>query len=199
MGMTTDPFSLLGLEPTAALDPAVVRQVFQERAAAVHPDHGADAEDRAERTALFASLNEAQRCLSSTPQRLRVLLQVRYPELAASHAGAAMDGAFMELFGAVGAALEKAKAVQSRRAGLVSALARAMLMADETVAADAVMAALGAVNEAMGELERSLPALDETMRSGEACGPQLKAAAARAGFLEKWQAQLRAAHAGAAG
>ena len=105
----------------------------------------------------------------------------------------------MELFGAVGAALEKAKTVQSRRAGVVSALARAMLMADETVAADAVMAALAAVNDAMGELERSLPALDETMRSGEACGPQLKAAAARAGFLEKWQAQLRAAHAGAVG
>ena len=198
MSAAGDAFALLGLPRAAALSADAVRLAFKDRAAAVHPDHAADEADRLPRSAAFAALNEAQLTLRSTARRLRHLLDLEWPALAASRAGAAMDDAAMSLFGSVAHALRLAEAAARRRDAAASALVRAMAAGDVMAAADAVSDALAAVEEAAAAMEDNLVAIDAARAAGEACGPALMAAAARAGFLEKWQGQLRQAFAGLA-
>lgn len=186
--MKTDAFALLGLPRGAALCEDEVRAAFQKAAAAVHPDAAADEADRAARTAKFTALNEASATLASLPRRLRHLLELEHPELAAQKSGTPLDGAMMDLFSTTAAAVQRAAAVQSQKQKAASALTRALLAGAEMEAQESLEAAAQKVAAARAALESALPALSD--------GPALAAYAARAGFLEKWQAQLRAAFAG---
>ena len=187
--MKTDAFALLGLPRRALLSADEVRAAFQKAAAAVHPDGAGDDSERAARTAQFAGMNEAQATLTSLPQRLRHLLSLEFPEASAVSAGVVMDGAMMELFSTVAAAVQRAAAAQSRKQKAATALAKAMLAGEEMEARESLEAATREV-----EAERS--ALEGELAGCEADAEQLRSCAARAGFLEKWQAQLRAAFAG---
>ena len=193
-----DAFALLGLPRAAALSADTVRLAFKERAAPVHPDHAADEADRLARNAAFAALNEAQLTLRSTARRLRHLLDLEWPALAASRAGATMDDAAMSLFGSVAQALRLAETAARRRDAAASVLARAMAAGEVMAAADAVADALAAVEAAAAAMDEGLVSIDTARAAGHDCGPALMAASARAGFLEKWQAQLRHAFAGLA-
>jgi curved DNA-binding protein CbpA len=186
--MKTDAFALLGLPRSASLTEDEVRAAFQKAAAAAHPDSAADETERNARTAQFTALNEASATLTSLPRRLRHLLELEYPDTSAQKTGAPMDGAMMELFSNTAAAVQRAAAVQSQKQQAATALARAMLAKEEMQAQEELEAATLKVEAARAALEESLPALDGATA--------LSAAAARAAFLEKWQAQLRAAFAG---
>jgi curved DNA-binding protein CbpA len=183
-----DAFQLLRLPRTAALHEDEVRAAFQKAAAAVHPDAAADASDRAARTAQFTALNEAAATLSSLPRRLRHLLALQAPDLAAQKSGAPMDAAMMDLFSLTAAAVQRAAAVQSRNQQAATALSKALLAGEAMQAREQLEAAVEQVDAARAALEASLPHLETPAA--------LAAAAARAGFLEKWQARLRAAFAG---
>ncbi len=187
--MKTDAFALLGLPRRALLSVDEVRAAFQKAAAAVHPDGAGDDAERAARTAQFAELNEAQATLTSLPQRLRHLLSLEFPEAAAVRTGVVMDGAMMELFSAVAAAVQRAAAAQSRKQKAATALAKAMLAGEEMEARESLEAASRLVEAARAALEAELSGYETDVE-------QLRSCAARAGFLEKWQAQLRAAFAG---
>jgi len=186
--MKTDAFALLGLPRQSVLTEDEVRAAFQKAAAAAHPDSAADEAERAARTAQFTALNEAAATLASLPRRLRHLLELESPDTAAQKTGAPMDSAMMELFSTTAAAVQRAAAVQSQKRQAATALARALLAGQEMQAQEALEAAMQKVASARAALEAELPGL-----SG---GAALASAAARAGFLEKWQGQLRAAFAG---
>jgi hypothetical protein len=194
--MKADGFALLGLPRRAILSVDEVRAAFQRSGAENHPDNATDAADRTRRTAAFTALNDAHAVLGSLPRRLRHLLELEHPELAASRSGAVMDRGIMELFSAVGAAMQAANAVQRKRRNAGTALAKALLAKEEMQARETVEAATRQVEAARQALEAELLQMDAARAAGQSDGPQLGSCAARAGFLEKWQAQLRAAFAG---
>jgi curved DNA-binding protein CbpA len=194
--MKADAFALLGLPRRAMLSPEDVRAAFQRAGAENHPDNATTADDRTRRTAAFAALNDAHAVLSSLPRRLRHLLELEHPEPAASPRGAVMEPGMMELFSAVGAAVHAANAVQRKGRNAGTALARALLAKEEMQAQETVEAATRHVEAARQALEAELRQIDAARDAGQTDGSQLGSCAARAGFLEKWQAQLRAAFAG---
>jgi curved DNA-binding protein CbpA len=187
--MKTDAFALLGLPRRAVLNPDEVRAAFQKVAAAVHPDAAVDDEDRARRTAEFSALKEAQAILTSLPQRLRHLLALEYPDTSSARAGIVLDGAMMDLFSSVATAVQRAAAVQAKKQKAASALTKAMLAGEEMEARESLESAVQQVESARSALEAELPIAAASAGALQSC-------AARAGFLEKWQAQLRVAFAG---
>ena len=194
MSVPVDAFALLGLPRQASLDPDLLRQHFQERAAQWHPDHAADAADRAERTVAFAALSEAQGILASTPRRLHHLLGLLEGD-PASRTAAVMDAGMMSLFSMVGKALAAAESVRRRLAEASTALARALLSPEAMAATETVAAATAAVASARAALEMSLGAIDAALWSDPPDHAPLRQACGTVGFLEKWDRQLRAAYA----
>lgn len=195
--MPADFFALLGLPRAAALSGDEVRTAFQKAAAAIHPDAAADETERTKRTAAFTALNEASAVLSSLPRRLRHLLELEHPEIAAQKTGAPMDNAMMDLFSVTAAAVQGAATVQNQKRTAATALARALLAPQEMQAQEALEAATQKVEAERADLEEGLPEIDAARgATAPEAGMRLAAAAARAAFLEKWQGQLRAAFAG---
>jgi hypothetical protein len=193
--MKEDAFALLELPRRASLSSGEVRGAFQRKGAALHPD-GAGEERRAQRTDDFSTLNEAQAILTSLPRRLRHLLELEYPGTASAKTGAAMDDEMMDLFSVTGSAVQTASAVQSKKQKASTALARAMLAGEEMQAQEILETATQKVEAARQKLETELTELDALRETGGDAAAKLQSCAARAGFLEKWQAQLRGACAG---
>lgn len=191
-----DAFALLGLPRRAALSAEEIRRAFQQAGAAQHPDAADDDAARVERTAAFTALNEAHTTLLSLPRRLRHLLELEHPQLAAQKSGAVLDDRMMALFSLTGSAVQRAAEIQARKQKASSALAKAMLAGPEMQAQEALEAATQEVEAARAALEEELTALDTARAAGSDTGTALQSCAARAGFLEKWHAQLRAAFAG---
>lgn len=194
-----DAFALLGLPRQAAIDPDDVRAAFQKAAAAQHPDHATEAAEKQDRTARLTALNEAQAVLVSVPRRLRHLLELSGESAADPRTPEPIDDALLTLFSMAGSAVHAASEVQTKMASTTSALARAMLTAEEMRAQEALTAASGQLSRAHDQLEDELTAIDAAAERGEAIGSEMRTAAHRAAFLEKWQAQVRAAFAGFAG
>ncbi len=194
--MKVDAFSLLGLPHAAFLTGDEIREAFQRAGAATHPDAAEDEDDRARRTRDFAALNDARAILASVPRRLRHLLELEYPETAATKTGAVMDGEMMDLFSTTGEAVRAATAIQAKKQKASTALARAMLAGEEMRTQENLEAATEKVESAWASLEAELKTMDAMREGGTSLAPALQSCAARAGFLEKWQAQLRAAFAG---
>ena len=194
--MNMDAFAALGLPRRAALAISEIREAFQKAGALAHPDGASGDPDQADRTEAFTRLSEAHTLLSSVPRRLRHLLELTYPETAAAKTGAVMDGLMMDLFSTTGSAVQRAAAVQAKKQKASSALTKAMLAGEEMQAQENLEAATQKVEAAHAILEADLAAIDAAMAAGKDAAAALQSAAARAGFLEKWQAQLRAAFAG---
>lgn len=191
-----DAFARLGLPRKAALSAEEIRRAFQQAGAALHPDAATDEADRLQRTAAFTALNDAHSTLLSLPRRLRHLLELEYSDLAVQKTGAVLDDRMMALFSLTGSAVQRATAVQAKKQSAGSALAKAMLASGEMQAQEALEAATQEIEAARGTLEAELASLDNARAAGIPTGQALQSCAARAGFLEKWHAQLRAAFAG---
>lgn len=191
-----DPWAALGLPRTAFLTEDTVRAAFQKAAADSHPDHAADDTERAERTAAFTRLNEAAATLTSPARRLRALRALEFPDSPAAPS-AGMDETLVSLFTRIGAAVRAAadNLAQKRRAETF--LAKAAASAEEFRVTGELESATEAVTAAMDALREELGALDRARAAGDSgtAGALLPGLIQRAAFLEKWRAQLRAAFA----
>lgn len=180
----TDYFELLGLPRRAALDAGEVRAAFQRSGAAQHPDHAREPAERGARAVAFQSLQEAYAALSSTPRRLRHLLELhgRVPARAE-----VMDDALMPHFTSVHALLQQADALLAQKSAATTPLAKALLTAPSLEMEASLAAAAGALLERTGVLHGQLAAWDAAPPDWEALASVRQASA----FLEKWEAQLQ--------
>ncbi|MDB6071541.1 MAG: hypothetical protein JWL81_2712 [Verrucomicrobiales bacterium] len=187
-----DAYELLGLTRMAALDAGVVRDAFQRAAAACHPDGGGTEGEKGERTARFQELNAAAAILTGVGSRVRHLLALEAPGHVAERA-ASMDEKLVALFMEVGQAVRGAGEWAEARRKAETFLAKAGLAGRELEVREGLEGAGAAVKPAMEELESGLAAVD-AMEPGAAGRVEwLAALGQRAGFLEKWQAQLQGA------
>ncbi|MDB6132879.1 MAG: hypothetical protein JWM59_1122 [Verrucomicrobiales bacterium] len=196
MSAGDDDFALLGLPRRAALTTDEVRAAFQKAAAAVHPDHAADAEEKDRRTARFTRMNEASARISATTTRLRRLLALEYPDHAAAGRAVVMDEALVSLFTQVGGAVQAAAQWAAKQRGAASFLAKAALAGQEMVAREGLEAAGESIRAALGRQRDALVEIDRRREANEPVADELATLAQRAAFLEKWQVQLQSAWAG---
>lgn len=198
-GAAGDAFSLLGLEPRAALTTEQVERAFGERAERCHPDAGDAAADGNR----FAALGAARDRLVSVAGRLDELLRLE--------AGAGADGGRVSagerrtvalsaelnrLFPVVGGALDGAREAIGRRDRAGSDLARALvvpaLLAARTRLVEAqqqVRAVLAGLEDGLAGLDRELAAADDGRR--QRARGELAALQGQFACLERWLDQLR--------
>jgi curved DNA-binding protein CbpA len=181
--MAPDAFSLLALPRRPWLEADLVRQAFQKKAGAAHPDRNLDR--AAESAALFAQIAHAYEVLRHPGSRLLAYLG----EMA--HPAGELPGELMDLFAKIAAHRQKMKAIEARR-GATSSRLGAVLLANECAAAMADAEAL------IEELDRRRESLCASIREidarAEAAHPEdrgsLLAIAHRLAFIEKWRGQL---------
>ena len=164
----------MGLPRAPSVDAEALARQFDALSRTRHPDAGGEA-------AAFARLAEARRLLSSTALRLRHLLELEHP---GTRLEGALSPSLMDLFAAVGPALQAAGDLERRRAAASSALARALLAPGQMHAREE-LERLGA------EVADRLEAIDAASRLWDGTAGTLTAWAREAAFLEKWQAQIR--------
>jgi curved DNA-binding protein CbpA len=189
-----DAFALLNLPRRVWLDPDEVRAAFQKAAAACHPDGAGDEADRGERTRRFQQLNEASAILTPVAARLRHWLSLEFPDYSPPRA-AVMDDALVRLFGQVGAAVQEAAGWTRKVEAATTFLAKAALTRQGLEVQEALEAAGAEVRAAHATMEASLREIDAAHGKGTEAevAAVLGPLSQRAGFLEKWQAQLQSA------
>ena len=180
----TDYFEVVGLPRRAALDAEAVRAAFQARGAALHPDHARVETDRAEKADAFQVLQEAYAVLSSTPRRLRHLLELRGQEAPRS---GVIDETLMPLFSRIHPLLQNADSLLAQKAQATSALSRALLTAPTLEMESALAECAGKLLERSRELHATLRAWDEVAPAAES----LASAWQDAAFIEKWELQIQ--------
>ena len=177
MSAKVDHFAALGLERSAALDEALVRERFHEMSRGAHPDaEGGD-------EVAFAAINEAQRVLRSPAARLRHLLDLAGGDGLAG--GGVMSDDLMVLFELVASALEGADDVITKRRAATTALSKALLSPQELAAQQTLMGAGGRLRARRQEIEDSLAEIGVGDRAS------LTGACHELAFLEKWQQQVQ--------
>ncbi|MES2705661.1 MAG: hypothetical protein V4726_03565 [Verrucomicrobiota bacterium] len=196
MSSADDDFARLGLPRRAALTAAEVRTAFQKAAAAAHPDHSADAVEKAARTDDFTKLNEASARLSATTTRLKHLLALEYPGHAGGGRSVVMDDALVSLFSQVGGAVQAAAQWAARQRAAATFLAKAALAGDEMLAREGLETAGEKLRAALDSQQAALMEMDRRRAENQDVADELAALGQRAAFLEKWQAQLQSAWAG---
>ncbi|WP_193210878.1 J domain-containing protein [Luteolibacter marinus] len=170
-----DPFERLGLERRLALSEEELREAFRTAGKQGHPDAGGSGED-------FALLQQAYRQLSRPSGRLRAWLSAR--GIPGEDRGA-ISPRLLDLFGTVGAVLQRADAVAKKRGESHSALAKAMLEPEVQETREALEACLGEVAAALQDEETAFPEIE----AGDG-DPWLTVR--NLAFLEKWQGELKA-------
>ena len=173
----TDHFARLGLSPRAALDPEELKARYHELARESHGEEGADSAD----------LNAAFSCLPQPSTRLRHLLELLFPDEASQRLGGTIPGVFIDLFSSLATAIQKVDAVGARKKAARSALAQALVAGDEMEAREAIEAVGSLIHAERHALEETFPELDTSMAFDK-----LSRAYRAFGFLDKWQAQVRA-------
>ncbi len=184
MGM--DAFALLGLPRRAALDEAALRQAYTSLSRTAHPDHGGS-ETQA------SALNAAYEVLRQPERRLRHLLELAGPEEAAAWRTVPLDEGMMQTFMDLGDALEKSAAFLERKQKATSALAKALLTAEEMQHRESLEAIGMALQERRDAMESALGGLDASLSATPdlPTWQALAAAQARFAYVAKWQAQIR--------
>lgn len=182
--LMTDYFENMELMHCAGLSVEQVRSAFQARGALWHPDAAISAEDRRGREKKFQQLNEAYSVLSSTPKRLKHLIQLR----GGSDKAAVLNESVMNLFSVVNAALQAADALLAKQSAAASALAKALL-AGESLTVEETLSGVA------GQLLAKQEVLQENLLKWDAAAHQdiatLQSMAQEAAFLEKWEQQVQ--------
>jgi curved DNA-binding protein CbpA len=172
-----DAFQVLGLPRRPWLDIHDIRAAFQRLSRDLHPDAAGGDADR------FVDLNAAQATLSHPAARLRLLAGESTPGAeGTSFAGDA------DLFMAVGATVQKARALRTKAVGATSPLSRALLAADASRMCGNIEMGLGQVEAALSLVEGKLRAMDEAWPAVSAA--DLLAMATRFDRLLKWKSEL---------
>ena len=169
-----DAFAEMGLPRSPVVDEDALARQFDALSRTRHPDAGGEA-------AAFARLAEARRLLSSTSLRLRHLLELEHPE---TRLDGTLSPALMDVFTALGPALQTAQDLERRKTSASTALARALLAPQEMLARETL--------ETWAEsLAHRLDGIADASRSWDGTAAPLAAWAREAAFLEKWQSQVR--------
>ncbi len=180
-----DHFAVLSLPRTAALDENVLHQAYMDKSRTAHPDHGGS-------EAHAAEVNAAYESLRSPEKRLKHLLELARPDDAKTWRTVPLDEAMMGLFMELGKALETTTKFLERKNKATSALARALLTAEELQHRETLERIGFELEQRRGDMEARLPSLDEVLARNDAeVWKQLAAMQARFAYLAKWQTQIR--------
>lgn len=177
-----DHFAALGLPRRANLDPDRIRAAFQEKGKQCHPDRGGDA-------GAFDALNQAHQTIGDPGRRLRHLFELSFNE--APDAAGAVDAQTMALFESVAPALAVADDFLKRKAAASTAIARAVLAAEEARVSAEIFTASGTVRARKAEILATFADLDEQLaRDPEGARAVLLDRSRALVFLGKWEGQL---------
>ena len=180
-----DYFDVLGIARRASLSADEVRAGFQQQGAKIHPDGASDPDNRKQRETAFQQLTEAYSLLTSTPRRLKHLLELVAPGLAK---GGILDESLMALFSMINSVLQKADSLLEKKAQATSALARALLAGESLETEDLLANAAGELLKRQEVLDAKLVAFDAAESSD---ANSLAGLAQEAAFLEKWESQIQ--------
>ena len=178
----TDAFAIFDLPRRPWLDEAELREEFHRRSATLHPDAGGDAGQ-------FGQLNAAHRTLSEPAARLRHLLELEAPELLTQ--AQRIPPALADRFMRVATARQTCATFLAKAAAATSPLARALLAAEHTTQSRTLDSALADLAAAQAGALTRLHAFEADWASRL---PEIATLQAELSYLEKWTAQLRAAH-----
>jgi len=174
-----DAFAEFGLPRQVDLEVEVIEDKWRELSRSVHPDaEGGDA-DRA------AAVNQAHQLLVAPGSRLRHWLELH----GRSARDAAMDDQMMLFFSQVGGSLQVADEVLKKRSAATTAMGRAVLATAEWESQARLQKLLGELGEAIAAAIARFPEIDAAGEEGDF--GLAESTAARLGFFEKWQAQIR--------
>lgn len=171
-----DAFAQMGLARRLVLGEDELRAAFREAGKRLHPDAGGDEDS-------FARLAASHALLQDPGRRLRHWLECHGIEVA-DHGP--LPGQVMDLFAAVGRAIQQADEALRQRDSARSALAKALLEPRTLAARDALAAARAKVEAAIQAELALFPSFEA------APGPAAADHARALAFLGKWQDQLRA-------
>ena len=175
----TDFFAVLGFPRRPYLDPSALKQAYLDLAARLHPD---SAQGDAVK---FAELQEAHRVLGQPALRLRHLLALTHPDIAASEAGLPKNsGLLFDL----GTALQRAKNAVAQREKATTGLGRAVAAQELAAARQALRSAHAPLTTAESVTLSALAALDD--RWPAVSVEELATLAREFTFLTRWKAEV---------
>jgi hypothetical protein len=174
--VTIDAFAEFGLPRSPCVDPDDLGRRFDNLTRERHPDAGGASDS-------FARLGEARRILASPARRWRHLLEIEFP---GTPVGGPLTGRLMDLFTEINAALAQSASVLARKSAASSAVARALISADEMRAREELERTTQKIETDLGGLESAAAQWDRRPES-------LAALAREAAFLEKWRDLTREA------
>lgn len=184
-GDMVDCFSLLSLPRAATLDDEVLHRAFTELSRTAHPDHGGT-------EAMAARVNAAYETLRSPDRRLKHLLELAGPPEAKAWRAVPLDETMMSLFSGLGRVMDATTKFLERKAKATSALAKALLAAEELQHRDTLEHIGFEIAGRIAAMEAQLPSLDVALVSDDTEAWQhLAIMQARFAYLAKWQAQVR--------
>ena len=182
---TADCFAMLGFPRLAALDEESLQRAYTEHSRAAHPDHGGS-------ETLAAQVNAAHETLRTPDKRLKHLLEIAGPAESKAWRTVPLDESIMSLFAELGKAMETTAKFLDRKARTASALAKALLAAEEMQHREMLERLGFEIEQRKNDMQAQLPALDAALTRGESeAWKQLAAMQARFAYLAKWQAQVR--------
>lgn len=182
-----DCFARLELERRPFLDPEVVKEAFQARAAAAHPDGcGAPGE-----IAEFAAVELSFRTLRDPKLRLQHLLDLEFPG-ARSSAAATVPADVASMFTPTSALVGTVDAFLGRRNAAGSAIARAMLAGEQLALRGEVESWLETLRAKEAQLLEELKAADKFWTlAGERDAAKVLRLHQSFAFLTRWIEQAR--------
>lgn len=177
-------FDALDLPRRLALAADAVDAAFREAGKTHHPDAGGDEHH-------FARLREARSTLTSPAARLAHWLEIQghQPDPRGTIAPEIMD-----LFSAVGDAVQAAGAITRRRAAATTALGLALLEGETLASRDHLETMITTIDAAIASQCAPFPQWDVSPPDPAAAAATLR----NLRFLEKWKTTLMAAYSGLA-
>lgn len=144
-----------------------------------------------------AETNAAYQCLLQPSTRLRHLLVLIAPGEVTKLKGGQIPDTYIDIFSRIANAVQGADQMIARKKGATSALAQALLAADEMEAREALEDAGALLADQRAAIEsENLPAIDALLASEQVdqsvIVEKISESYRALGFLDKWQAQVRA-------
>ncbi|NNC89553.1 MAG: DnaJ domain-containing protein [Akkermansiaceae bacterium] len=176
-----DHYATLGIPRRLVVGEEELREAYETRRRAVHPDAGGEAE-------AFRNVQESFAVLQRPGRRLRHWLEL---ETGGFEARGEAPGVVMDVFPDVGAMLARLGETRRKKTEARSALARSMAEREGVAA----LAGIEALQERLqGIREGFISRFVEFEAAGaEQCGTEAAAAARGLAFIEKWDGELREA------
>lgn len=166
-------FDTFSLEPHLAIDLDRLKVLYQNLAAANHPDSGGNKTE-------FERINQDYQTLLSPAKRLKTFMETKGIE---HDSRGAVSNDLMDLFMQVGSLVQEADSFIRKKSAATSVLAKALLEGESMELQDKL-------SELIAKIEAQQETITQVL-STEFPYDQLPQIARNLAFLEKWQAQLQ--------